>query len=466
MLARSAMYEYQRRAASFARGHDRCALWLDLGLGKTCVVLTAISDLLDLFEIRNALVVAPLRVAQTVWTEEIAKWRHLRHLRASVMVGDQKQRIAAFNAPADLHVTNVDSLPWLENYLRQKNLKFPWDAIVIDEASMFKSRGTRRFKIMRRMAAEAKRVIEMTATPSPNSYIDIWPQFYILDGGQRLGPTMAGYRERYFKVVDFGGYKFALKRGADKVIQSRIKDITLTLAAADYLEMPERVNIYHRVEMDETERATYDRLEKDAVAKVAGQRIEAVSAAALATKLLQLANGQVYDETGVPHVFHGRKLERLHEIVDEAGEEPVLVAYAYKSDAARILRAFPQAVHLQKDPRVIQRWNRGEIPLMLAHPASAGHGLNLQYGGRTIVWYGLTWSLELYLQFVGRLHRQGQTKPVRNHHLVTSGTIDEDVLGVLTAKNASQSGLLAAMKRKFEIGVDPIQQFSDNAIVS
>jgi hypothetical protein len=277
---------------------------------------------------------------------------------------------------------------------------------------------------------------------------------------------MAGYRERYFKVVDFGGYKFALKRGADKVIQSRIKDITLTLAAADYLEMPERVNIYHRVEMDETERATYDRLEKDAVAKVAGQRIEAVSAAALATKLLQLANGQVYDETGVPHVFHGRKLERLHEIVDEAGEEPVLVAYAYKSDAARILRAFPQAVHLQKDPRVIQRWNRGEIPLMLAHPASAGHGLNLQYGGRTIVWYGLTWSLELYLQFVGRLHRQGQTKPVRNHHLVTSGTIDEDVLGVLTAKNASQSGLLAAMKRKFEIGVDPIQQFSDNAIVS
>lgn len=448
ILERSNLHAYQERAAEFVREHPVCALWIDLGLGKTVVVGTAIADLIDSFEIRNALVVAPLKVAQTVWKDEIAKWSHLRHLEVSVVLGDQKQRIRALQTPADIYVINVDNVKWLEQYMLQRKQKFAWDMLVIDESSMFKDRDTQRFKAMRRMSRYVKRIAELTATPSPNSYLELWPQFYLLDGGQRLGETVTGYRTRYFKVLDYEGYKFALKRGADKVIQHRIEDITLTLKAEDYLEMPERVDIEHKIVLDDDEMDTYTVLEKKAIANVAGQEIEAISAAALATKLLQLANGQVYDEDQATHVFHGRKIEKLREIVAEAGDESVLVAYTFRSDARRILKEFPGAVLLDKDPTVIARWNRGEIKLMLAHPASAGHGLNLQYGGRTIVWYGLTWSLELYLQFVGRLHRQGQAKPVRVHHLVAERTIDEDVMEVLARKNASQQGLLQAMKKR------------------
>lgn len=448
ILDRPNLFEYQERAAEFVREHHACALWIDLGLGKTSIVLTAVSDLIDELQIRNALVVAPLRVAQTVWKDEIAKWKHVRHLRAAVVLGDHKQRTKALNTPADIHVINVDNLKWLEQQLIREKRALPWDVIVIDESSMFKSRDTQRFKSMRRLARQAKRIVELTATPSPNSYLDVWPQFYILDGGQRLGETVTGFRTRYFRAVDREGYKLALKRGADRVIQHRIKDITLTLKAEDYLQMPERIDITHKITLDETERATYDRLERDAVAKVAGQEIEAISAAALATKLLQLANGQVYDEDGTAHAFHARKLEQLREIAEEAVDESILVAYAYRSDAKRIAAEFPQAVVLDKDPGVIARWNLGEIKMLVAHPASAGHGLNLQFGGRTIVWYGLTWSLELYAQFIGRLHRQGQARPVRVHHLVAEGTIDEDVMGVIARKHASQQGLLLAMKRR------------------
>lgn len=448
MLQRSQLWPYQERAAEFARENRACALWIDLGLGKTVVVGTALADLMDAFEIRNTLVVAPLRVAQTVWKDEMAKWAHLRHLRVSVVVGDHKERIKALDAPADIHVINVDNVKWLEQQLLQRKLKFPWDVLVIDESSMFKNRDRQRFKAMRRMSRHAGRIIELTATPSPNSYLELWPQFYLLDSGQRLGETVTGYRTRYFTQLDYEGRKFALKRGADAVIQERIKGITLTLKKEDYLEMPERIDLVHKVVLDETEMATYQKLEKDAIARVAGQEIEAISASALATKLMQLANGQVYDEDRCTHAFHARKIEKLQEIVAEAGDESVLVAYTFRSDAQRILKAFPDAVQIGKDPRVIARWNRGEIKLLLAHPASAGHGLNLQYGGRTIVWYGLTWSLELYSQFIGRLHRQGQERPVRVHHLVADGTIDEDVMAVLARKNASQQGLLDAMKRR------------------
>lgn len=448
MPGRGDLFEYQERAATFVREHHAAALWIDLGLGKTVIVATAVSDLIDSFDISRCLVIAPLRVAQTVWKAEIQKWSHTRHLRVSVIVGDRASRIQALETAADIHVINVDNLKWLEWHLALQKRKLPWDMVVIDESSMFKSRDTQRFKSMRRLARQAKRIVELTATPSPNSYLDIWPQFYILDGGQRLGETVTGFRTRYFRPVDRDGYKLVLKRGADRVIQERIRDITLTLKAEDYLEMPERVDLVHRIELSETEKATYDRLEKDAIAKVAGQEIEAISAAALATKLLQLANGQVYDEDKAVHTFHGRKLERLREIVEEAGGESVLVAYTYRSDARRIAKEFPQAVVLEKDPRVITHWNQGNVPILVAHPASAGHGLNLQFGGRTIVWYGLTWSLELYLQFIGRLHRQGQTKPVRVHHLVAADTIDEDVMKVLDRKNASQAGLLLAMKKR------------------
>ena len=456
MYVRADMHEYQKRATEFVIANHVAALWIDLGLGKTIVSLTAIADLIDSLQIRNALVVAPLRVAQSVWTEEIERWAHVRHLRAAVMVGDRDTRIRALEMPADVHIINVDNVKWLEEHLARAKRKLPWDLIAIDESDMFKDRDTQRFKAMRRMCRQAKRVIELTATPSPNSYLELWPQFYLLDGGRRLGETVTGYRTRYFVELDHEGRKFALKRGADKAIHQRIADITLTLKSEDYLKMPELVKLTHRIDLSDDEMDTYRRLERDAVAKIAGQPIEAISASALAIKLLQLANGQVYGSADDPgddkarpaYVFHDRKLDRLREIVDTSGGEPVLVSYVFQSDRARILKAFPEAVAIDHDPRTIHRWNRGEIKMLLAHPRSAGHGLNLQHGGRTIVWYGLTWSLGLYKQFIGRLHRQGQAKPVRVHHLIASKTIDEDVMAVLGRKNASQEGLLEAMKRR------------------
>lgn len=420
-------------------------MWVDLGLGKTVSLLTAISNLMDQFEVRRTLVVAPLRVAREVWPNEPAKWKHLSHLKVVPIIGKEKQRLAALKEDADIHVINVDNLTWLEGRIGGiKN--FPWQLLGIDEASGYRDRTSMRFKSMSRMARVADRVVELTATPTPNTLIEAWPQFYLLDNGYRLGPSLTQFRQKYFVQPNPLVNKWLPKKGAREVVEDKIKDITVTLKAEDYLKMPEKVVVVNEVTLDDKEMESYEQFERDFVLGINGTEIEAVSAAALATKLLQMANGQLYDADRNVHTIHGRKIEMLRDLREQANGEPLLVAYAFKSDLTRLKAEFPDAETLDA-PNAIERWNRGEIAMLLCHPASAGHGLNLQYGGRHIVWYGLTWSLELYLQLIGRLHRQGQTKPVMVHHIVAKGTIDEIVMRVLKGKNANQEALLQAMKK-------------------
>lgn len=445
MLTRSDLHPYQHHSVDFLIAKSRAFLTLDLGLGKTSTVLTAISDLLDSFAIERVLVCAPLRVAAKTWPDEIAKWDHLKHLTYSVLVGDAKTRTKAAFTNAQIHIINVENLKWL---MALRGGKLPYDMFVIDESSMFKNRSTERFKVARKIAKQAYRFVAMTATPAPNGYRDLWAQAYLLDGGDRLGPTLGGYTARYFKQLDRDGYKFALKKGAAECIQHALRDITLTLRADDYLTMPDRFERNVEVEMDATAAGAYENFEKDLVMDMgADETIEAISAAALVTKLMQFANGQVYDENRKVHVMHDAKIEALKEIIAEA-QEPVIVAYTFQSDRDRILAEIPQAVVLGKDMSLIDKWNRGEVPVLITHPASAGHGLNLQHGGRHLVWFGPTFSLELYLQMNARLYRQGQTKPVVIHHIVAKGTIDEDIMKVLSGKNATQEGLLMALRHR------------------
>jgi SNF2 family DNA or RNA helicase len=442
MLDRKDLHGYQNLAVEFMCLVRRCFLTLDLGLGKTVSTLTAISDLIDSFEVKRVLVVAPLRVAKKTWPDEIKKWAHFKHLTYSVICGDAPTRKAAMKKDVQIHIINVENLQWLYD---QKG-RLDYDMIVLDESSMYKNRDTQRFRYARKLATLASRVVLMSATPAPNGYLDLWGQVFIIDGGQRLGPSKTEYQMRYFKQLDRDGYKFALKKGAAEIVQKKLRDIMLTMKAEDYLKMPKRFDLINEVELSENSQEAYDNFEEDMVQEfIDGKVIEATSAAAVATKLMQYANGRVYDSEKNVHFIHDEKIEELRRIVEETNE-PLFVAYAFKSDRDAILKAFPDAVALEKDMRVIDRWNEGKIKMLVAHPASAGHGLNLQDGGRRVVWYGLTYSLELYLQFNARLYRQGQRLTTYIHHIVAKGTIDELILGVLRSKNATQEGLLQAMK--------------------
>ena len=445
ILNRSDLHAYQEHSVDFLVRCDRSFLFLGLGLGKTSTVLTAISDMMDSFDISRVLVVAPLRVAAKTWPDEIAKWAHTKHLTYSVLVGNPKQRAKAAKENTQIHVVNVENLSWL--FVDHFLFKTPYDMVVLDESSMFKNRETQRFKVARKLMKTVPRAVLMSATPAPNGYRDLWAQAYLLDGGNRLGPTLSGYTERYFKQLDRDGYKYALKKGAAECIQHALRDITLTLRAEDYLTMPDRFDRTVEVDLGDAVEA-YENFEKDLVMDMgASASIEATSAAALVTKLMQFSNGQVYDTERKVHVMHDAKMDALKEIIAEA-QEPVLVAYTFQSDRDRILAEIPQAVLLGKDMSLIDKWNRGEVPVLVTHPASAGHGLNLQHGGRHLVWFGPTFSLELYLQMNARLYRQGQTKPVVIHHIVAKGTIDEDIMKVLSSKNATQEGLLIALRHR------------------
>ena len=458
MLTRSDLHHYQVEAYDFIKARLRCAAWLDLGLGKTATALTAISDLIDEFDISRVLVVAPLRVAGKTWPDEVQKWEHLRHLRVRAAVGLQKHRIAAVNdKKAHITTINVENLVWLEEILGKNS---PFDMIVVDESSMFKDRGTKRFKALVRLARAARRVVMLTGTPAPNNYVDLWSQFYILDGGQRLFPAKTRYIEAFFRQVDRDGYKFVLKKGADEVIHTRVKDITVSMKSADYLKLPDRIDHTIEVDLDEKTRELYDDMEREAIIEIDGAEVKGVTAAAVANKLMQFSNGRVYGEERAVHHLHDLKLDALREIVAEA-EEPVLVWYNFQSDRDAILAAFPQARTIKEGNKIIDEWNRGEVPILVAHPASAGHGLNLQHGGRIMVWYGLNWSLELYQQACARLHRQGQTKPVLNYHLIAKDTIDETVFAVLRRKDAGQEHLLAALKAR--LVMSNTQHTVDNA---
>jgi len=438
-------HEYQEYAKEFIVSREVSALFLDCGLGKTVVTLTAIWELLlDYFEIRRVLVIAPLRVSRDTWSGELKKWDHLSGIEMSLVVGSEKERRAALNRRANVYVINRENVQWLvENY------RWDFDMVVIDELSSFKSHKAKRFKALKKVRPMVKRIIGLTGTPAPNGLIDLWAEIGILDMGQRLGRFIGGYRERFF-VPDKRSremvFSYKPREGAEEMIYGLISGICISMKAADYLEMPKCIYNCVEVSMSEKEMKLYGQLEKDMLLPFADGDIDAVNAAALSGKLLQMANGAVYDENGNVKHIHDRKLEALEDLVEAANGKPVLIAYWYQHDLDRIKKR-TGAVSLDT-AEDMQRWNAGEIQVAVIHPASAGHGLNLQAGGSTLIWFGLTWSLELYQQTNARLWRQGQQETVVIHHLVAKGTLDEKVMAALEKKNCGQSALVEAVKAR------------------
>ena len=439
-------HNYQSFAAEFILEHPVCCLMLDMGLGKTVVTLSALWDLaLDYFDIGKVLVIAPKRVATDTWPRELSKWEHLTGLTASLVIGNREQREKALNCPAFLYIINRENVCWLV-----ENHRWDFDTVVIDELSSFKSNRTERFKAMKKVRPLVHRVIGLTGTPAPNSLLDLWPEMYLLDMGQRLGRFITGYRERFFtpdkrnrEII----YSYKPREGAEDAIYSLISDICISMKAVDYLDMPERIDNRIEVEMSAKEKKIYDDFCRDMVVRIGDEELDAINAGVLSGKLLQMANGAVYGDDHKVLPIHSRKLDALEDLVEAANGKPLLVAYWYKHDLARIRERFPEArcIDTSKD---ISDWNAGKVPLALIHPASAGHGLNLQEGGCTIVWYGLTWSLELYQQLNARLWRQGQKHTVVIHHIITKGTHDEDVMKALENKDMRQSNLIAAVRAR------------------
>jgi SNF2 family DNA or RNA helicase len=442
VFTRSDLHDYQNRAVDFIKAKKRCMLLLQMGLGKTTSTLTALTDLLDGCVVERVLVIAPLRVANSVWAQECRKWEHLSHLKVSVCIGSEKKRISALQKTADVYTINRENIPWLVKHYAKK---WPFDAVVVDESSSFKSNSAQRWKALKKILPDTEYMVLLTGTPSPNSLLDLWAQMYLVDFGQRLGRTMTGFKQRFFEQ-DFMGYRWTIKDGAAEQIHALVADVCLSMSSEDYLELPERIELIEFVDLPPTVQANYTRFEAQLLATLpSGEEIEAINAAVLANKLLQWCNGATYtDSAGTWATIHDAKLDALAEIV-EANDEPILVAYNYKSDLSRLQARFPQAVRLGKDQQIIDDWNAGKTSMLLAHPASAGHGLNLQQGGSLCVWFGLNWSLELYQQFNARLHRQGQTKPVRIVHIAARDCIDARVLQVLSSKDAAQKDLLKAL---------------------
>ncbi len=444
MLSLSDLHDYQVRGMDFIKSRRRCALFLDMGLGKTVTSLTAASDLLDSMAVSRVLVIAPLRVANSVWAQEASNWHHLKHLRVTPCTGSEKSRIAALQSPADVYTINRENVTWLVEHYGKK---WPFDCVIVDESSSFKSPSSKRFKAIKKILPTTRYLWLLTGTPSPNGLLDIWAQMYMVDFGERLSRTFTGYKDRFFES-DYMGYKYAPREGSPAKIHALLKDVVISMTAEDYLQLPERIDVIERVQLPAKALADYQQFERELLIELDdGQEIEAMSAAVLANKLLQWSNGATYtDDSGNWKELHDAKLSALADLIEDNPSENILLAYNYKSDLARLRKAFPDAVVLDKEQQTIDDWNAGKTRLLLAHPASAGHGLNLQHGGSLIVWFGLNWSLELTQQFNARLHRQGQTKPVRIVHLVADGCIDERVIEVLTAKDACQQSLISALK--------------------
>ncbi len=447
------LHDYQKHGVKWVIDHPEAGLFLEMGLGKTVTTLTAIDELMyNRYEVEKVLVIAPLRVAATVWDAEAAKWDHLKHLRVQKVLGQRGQRIWALNQEADIYVINRENVAWLEAHFRAQKRKWPFDMVVIDELSSFKAASSERFKALRRVRPAIKRLVGLTGTPAPNGLIDLWSQVYLLDRGERLGTTLGGYRQRYFNEGKRNAqvvFNWVPKPGAAEAIYEKLGDICMSMRAEDYLTLPERRDLIVEVELPPYARKAYDKLERELVLPLKDTTITAQTAAVVTGKLLQMANGSIYDEDKQDYVIHDRKLAALEDLVEAANGQPVLVYYAFQHDLLRIKERFPHA-HVLKTSEDVAAWNRGEIPLLLAHPDSAGHGLNLQQGGHLLVWYGLTWSLEKYQQANARLHRQGQGQPVTIYHLVARGTVDEDVMKVLTGKEKRQDALIAAVKARVD----------------
>lgn len=442
-LNRDDLHEYQKYGVDFIINNPISALMLECGLGKTITTLTAVSDLMyDYFEISKVLIIAPLRVGLTVWKQECDKWEQLKYLRCSIAIGSVSEREKALQADADIYIINRENVEWLV-----KNYPFDFDMVVVDELSSFKSHQSKRFRALRKVRPKLDRIVGLTGTPAPNGLMDLWAEINLLDMGERLGRYITRYRDEYFKPDKRNGaivYSYKPLPDAEERIYGKISDICVSMKAADYLEMPERVDNIVEVGMSDKETAMYKRLEKEMILPFADGDIDAVNAASLSNKLLQLANGAVYDENGKVKKIHSRKLDALEDLIEAANGKPVLVYYSYKHDRDRISERF-NAREI-KDDKDISEWNTGKIQLAIAHPASCGHGLNLQSGGSTIVWFGLTWSLELYQQANARLYRQGQKNTVVVHHIITKGTVDEKVMTALKNKDIGQASLMEAIK--------------------
>lgn len=444
-------YPYQQAAVDWIMNHRKCGLFLEMGLGKTVITLTAVNLLKENFAFTKVLVIAPLRVAATVWAEEAEKWSHLQGLTFSKVLGARPDREAALRKEADIYIINRENVPWLVEYQAALR-RWPFDMLVLDELSSFKSPKAERFKALRRVLPATKRIVGLTGTPSPNGLIDLWSQVYLLDKGERLGRTLGGYREKYFIPGQRNGqvvFNWVPLKGAPEEIYGKIRDICMSMTAADYLRMPERRDITCSVALPVKAQQAYETMERDLVLPMAGEAITAQNAAVLTGKLLQLANGAIYTEDGNYLRLHDAKLDMLEDLLEAANGEPVLVYYAFKHDADRIRQRFPQARQLLTAEDV-KDWNAGKIQMLIAHPASAGHGLNLQAGGHIMIWFGLTWSLELFQQACARLYRQGQSKPVTIYHVITKNTVDEDVLKVLTGKAVRQDALISAVKARLD----------------
>lgn len=438
-------HEYQAYATEYILNHPIAAVLLDMGLGKSVITLTAIFDLtLDSFLVRKVLVIAPLRVARDTWPAEIEKWDHLKGLKYTVVVGSEVQRKTALMKRAQVYIINRENVEWL---ISRSGIPFDFDMVVIDELSSFKSHQAKRFKSLMKVRPKVNRIVGLTGTPSSNGLMDLWAQYRLLDMGQRLGRFIGRYREDYF-VPDKRNqqviFSYKPKPGAEEAIYRLISDITISMKGADYLKLPELVINEVDVKLSEKEMKILDVMKRDLIATVKGEEITAANVAALSGKLLQMANGAVYDDQGTVLYIHDRKLDALEDLIEAANGKPVLIAYWFKHDLSRIQKRFEVEVLSTSDS--IKRWNDGEIPIAAIHPASAGHGLNLQAGGSTLIWFGLTWSLELYQQTNARLWRQGQKETVVIHHLIAKGTIDERVMKALNDKNNTQSALIDAVK--------------------
>lgn len=458
MLKKEQLHDYQRRSADMIVDNLNCGLFLDCGMGKTVSTLTAIQELREIGFIDKVLIIAPKKVAQVTWKDEINNWEHLKGLRISVIDGTAAQRRAAMMADADIYTVSRDNVVWL--VVEHGGVKLPYDMVVIDELSSFKNYASKRFKALRRVRKFIPRVVGLTGTPAPNGLIDLWAQMFLIDEGKRLGKTITGYRDRFFTAGRRNGdiiYQWDLKSPAEETeqkISDLIKDICISMSAEDYLKMPDKLMYYDRVKLSDKDFKAYKTFEREQVLEFieSGETITAASAAALSNKLQQFANGAMYDADRKVLQLHDEKIEKLKELVEAANGQPVLIAYSFKHDLDKIMGALKEykPVKLEK-PEQIADWNAGKINVLVTHPASAGHGLNLQKGGHIMIWYGLTWALELYQQFNARLYRQGQKKPVSIHHIIATDTVDEKIIKSLDGKDTTQRSLMDAIKEIVEM---------------
>ena len=442
-------HDYQRYATDFIINHPVSAVLLEMGLGKSVISLSAINELmLDYFDVSRTLVIAPLRVANSTWPDEIKKWDHLKHLNFSVVIGSEKERLDALKKPAHIYLINRENVDWL---ITKSGVPWKFDMVVIDELSSFKSYQAKRFKSLLKVRPKLKRIVGLTGTPSSNGLMDLWAEFRLLDMGERLGRYITYYRQNFF-IPDKRNqqmiFSYKPKDGAEKKIYSLISDIAISMKSKDFLKMPECVMNEVIVTLSDKEQKLYDSLKQDMVLSLEENEIDAINAAALSNKLLQMSNGAVYNDDKESLHIHDRKLDALEDLIEGTNGKPVLVAYWFKHDLEIIKDRFD--VREIKSAKDISDWNEGKIPVALIHPASAGHGLNLQAGGSTLIWFGLTWSLELYQQTNARLYRQGQDSTVVIHHILTKGTIDEDVMKALKAKERIQDALIESVKARLK----------------